>query len=150
MKNSRSLYGLFLVLLVVGAMFLTGCASPQAQQRKGEIFGTAGGAAAGGVIGGAIGNNWGEGDNEAMGAIIGAMVGGALGNQMGKSQDMTRQRIEYLESQGMAETVVIQNSNGSTQPVMLLKIGNGQYRGPRGEIYPYLPTPQQLQPIYGF
>jgi hypothetical protein len=45
---------------------------------------------------------------------------------------------------------MIQNANGSYTPVVLSKVGYGQYRGPRGEIYTARPSEDQLKQAYGF
>ena len=48
------------------------------------------------------------------------------------------------------ETVInVQNKNGSYTPVTLQLANSGMYIGPQGEIYPNLPTMQQLQSMYG-
>jgi hypothetical protein len=48
-----------------------------------------------------------------------------------------------------AETVMVQNSNGSKTPVRLERSGS-QWKGPRGELYDSLPGNEQLRPVYGF
>ena len=44
--------------------------------------------------------------------------------------------------------VYVSNANGSTTPVALHRVDGG-WQGPRGEIYPTLPSPQQLAGVYG-
>ena len=46
-------------------------------------------------------------------------------------------------------TIWITNSNGSKQPVVLMKTPHG-YQGPRGEYYTTFPSNRQLQCAYGF
>ena len=135
---------------LTAAAVLTGCASPGYQTRRSEYNGAIAGALTGGVLGGVIGNNVGDGKNDVLGAALGALAGGWVGQQYGQGQDYTRQRIESLEAQNQMETIMIQNSNGSYTPVVLNKVGYGQYRGPRGEIYTARPGEGQLKTAYGF
>lgn len=130
-----------------GAM---GCASPQYQARRSEVNSGITGAVLGGTLGGIIGNNVGDRKNDVLGAAIGAAAGAWVGQQYGQGQDQFRGRIEALESMNTSETVMINNSNGSYTPVLLTKVGYGQYRGPRGEIYTARPTEEQLRVAYGF
>ena len=46
-------------------------------------------------------------------------------------------------------TVNVPNKNGSYTPVTLQPSSSGMYIGPQGELYPNLPTVQQLQNMYG-
>jgi outer membrane lipoprotein SlyB len=108
------------------------------------------GAVVGGVLGGVIGNNVGDGRNDVLGAAIGAASGAWVGQQYGRGQDVTRHRLDALEAQNSSETMMVHNSNGSYTPVVLARVGYGQYRGPRGEIYPARPTEEQLRAAYGF
>ncbi len=41
------------------------------------------------------------------------------------------------------------NRNGSYTPVPLQPASGNTYIGPQGEVYPNLPTVQQLQGLYG-
>jgi outer membrane lipoprotein SlyB len=129
---------------------LTGCASPTYQTRQSEINSAVLGALAGGTLGGVIGNNTGDRNNDVLGAAIGAAAGAWLGQQYGQGQDNTRNRLQALETQSQVETVMVHNSNGSFTPVVLNKVGYGQYRGPRGEIYTARPSDDQLKTAYGF
>ncbi|MCO5045793.1 MAG: glycine zipper 2TM domain-containing protein [Verrucomicrobia bacterium] len=138
-----------LSVVVVGAGAV-GCASPQYQARRSEANSAIAGAVLGGALGGILGNNVGDGKNDVLGAAIGAASGAWVGQQYGQGQDSTRHRLESLEVANSSETVMINNSNGSYTPVMLTKVGYGQYRGPRGEIYPARPTEEQLKVAYGF
>ena len=137
-------------LLVGPALLAGGCASPTYQTRQSEINSAVVGAVAGGVLGGVLGNNLGDGKNDVLGAAIGAASGAWMGQQYGQGQDNTRHRLESLEAQSQTETVMVQNNNGSYMPVVLTKVGYGQYRGPRGEIYTARPTEAQLKTAYGF
>lgn len=139
-----------LIAVLATGLLVSGCASPTYQARQSEIDSSLLGAVAGGVLGGVIGNNVGDGKNDVLGAAIGSAAGAWMGNQYGKTQDNTRNRLESLEMQSQAETIMIANSNGSYTPVTLTKVGYGQYRGPRGEIYTARPSEAQLKQAYAF
>lgn len=119
--------------------------------------GTVSGAAMGALLGGVAGNNI-DGLNTAEGAVAGALVGGLLGHQSGAQQQRINNQQAQLNNQqaqinaaqqaANTQTVNITNSNGSVTPVVLHREGN-QWRGPRGELYNSLPTPEQLKPYYG-
>lgn len=143
----RAILLISLAALGAGA---TGCASPQYQARRSEANSALTGAVLGGTLGGIIGNNVGDRKNDVLGAAIGAAAGAWAGQQLGQQNDMVRNRLEALETANSAETIMINNSNGSYTPVTLTKVGYGQYRGPRGEIYPARPTAEQLRVAYGF
>ena len=144
MKTNLTVSALSALLLV------TGCASPQYQSRQSEYNSSIAGALVGGTLGGVIGNNVGDRKNDVLGAALGALAGGWVGQQYGQGEDQTRHRIEALESQNNNETVMVHNTNGSYTPVLLSKVGYGQFRGPRGEIYTARPTEEQLKVAYGF
>lgn len=135
--------------LAVGAGAM-GCASPGYSARQSEVHNSIGGAVLGGTLGGIIGNNVGDRKNDVLGAAIGAVAGAWAGQQIGQNQDTTRNRLDALEMSSASETVMINNSNGSYTPVTLTKVGYGQYRGLRGEIYPARPSEEQLKIAYGF
>lgn len=137
---------------VVGmtGLLMAGCATPQYQARQSEYNSAISGAVLGGVLGGILGNNVGDGKNDVLGAALGAASGAWVGQQYGQGNDQVRHRLNALESQNTTETVMVQNSNGSYTPVMLNKVGYGQYRGPRGEIYTARPSEDQLKTAYGF
>jgi hypothetical protein len=126
------------------ALFLAGCASMTDQQKYGL-----GGATVGGTIGGIIGNNVGDRHNQVLGAAIGAALGGLAGSGYGSQQDQYKSRLNNIEVQINTTTVMIPNPNGSVTPVTLINVGNGQYKGPRGELYSGIPTAEALRPIYG-
>jgi len=135
-----------LFLLTVIAFALTGCAHRQSSSVQ---RGTAAGAVTGGVLGGVIGNNVGDGDNEILGAALGSVAGGAIGNRIASRQAQTQQQIQAAQSAANTRVVNVSNANGSFTPVTLIHVGNGQWQGPRGEIYSNLPTETQLRQIYG-
>ena len=139
-----------MVLFIVTSLLFTGCATPGYQSRQAEYNNMGIGAVLGAVLGGVIGNNVGDGENQVLGAAIGAASGAWAGQQTGQAQDRTRQRIDNLERQATSQTIMVSNSNGSYTPVNIVNIGNGQYRGPRGEIYNGMPTESQLKSVYGF
>jgi hypothetical protein len=93
--------------------------------------------AAGGALIGAISGNAGRG--AAIGAAVG-VVGGAV----------KRGQEEQAAAQAQATTrmISVPNANGSFTPVTLHLTQSG-WQGPRGEIYPTLPTVDQLQGTYG-
>ena len=132
-----------ILLVLVLALALTGC------RQRPHAGGTAAGAVTGGVLGGVVGNNVGDGNNTELGAAIGAVAGGVAGNAISKRRAQQQQQIHQLQQAANTHTVAVSNANGSTTPVTLTNIGNGQWRGPRGEIYNNLPTEVQLKGVYG-
>jgi outer membrane protein OmpA-like peptidoglycan-associated protein len=90
----RSMTALAL-LLVVPALFFSGCKSLTKTQ-KGTVIGAGGGAVIGGVVGRAMGNT-------AMGAIIGAAAGGVAGAVIGRKMD--KQAEEIAKEMGDAEVI---------------------------------------------
>ncbi len=133
-----------LVVMGICAIFVNGCAN---QAQTGGLIGTAAGAG----IGQAIGRN-------TEGTLIGAAVGGVAGYILGNEGDKakTESELAALRAQQQAQqaqqqsvTVWITNSNGSKTPVVL-KISGPNYIGPKGEVYPSMPTEEQLRPLYGF
>lgn len=141
---------LMMMSVLTAAAVVTGCANPGYQAQRSQYNGGVAGALVGGTLGGVLGNNLGDGKNDVLGAALGALAGGWAGQQFGQGQDNTRHRIDSLEAQNQMETIMIQNSNGSYTPVSLNKVGYGQYRGPRGEIYTARPGEDQLKSAYGF
>jgi len=89
--------------------------------------------AAGGALIGAIAGDAGKG--AAIGAAVG-LVGGAVSKQKAE-EEASKTRV-----------VNIPNPNGSITPVTLHLVANG-WQGPKGEIYPTLPTADQLKGTYG-
>jgi outer membrane protein OmpA-like peptidoglycan-associated protein len=73
-----------LILLVVAALTLAGCAQPATRTQKGAAVGTGVGAATGAVAGQVIG---GDTKGTLIGAAIGAAVGGVAGGAMGRMMD---------------------------------------------------------------
>ena len=137
-------------VMIAAAGLAGGCASPGYTARQSEVNSAVTGAVAGGVLGGVLGNNLGDGNNQVLGAALGTLAGAWAGQQYGQGQDNTRHRLESLETQSQTETVMVHNKNGSYTPVVLNKVGFGQYRGPRGEIYTARPSDEQLKQAYGF
>jgi hypothetical protein len=93
--------------------------------------------AAGGALIGAIAGDAGKG--AAIGAGLG-VVGGAVKRK--------RHDEAYAQMQATTRVVAVANANGSSTPVALHLVANG-WQGPKGEIYPALPSPDQLQSAYG-
>ena len=142
MKTSKMATKKFLVpAIVAGAVGLCGCTQdPYGNQTIGTVGGAATGAAAGAVIGNNV-----RGVSTAEGAIAGALIGGLVGNRMGAQQDQINQNRIAANQQ----VVNVRNSNGSYTPVVLTRVG-AQWEGPRGELYPNLPSEEQLRRSYGF
>jgi len=86
-----------LVLALISAIILSGCASMNKTQ-KGAVIGTAAGAGVGTVIGKASGNT-------ALGAIIGAAVGGATGAVIGHKMDKQAEEIKKTVPDATVERV---------------------------------------------
>lgn len=84
--NNRMNTPLFGILLLVGALTLTGCAQLSQTERGAAI-----GAGAGAVVGGAVGAVYGS---TARGAIIGAAVGGTAGAVIGQQMDRQARELE--------------------------------------------------------
>jgi phage tail tape-measure protein len=74
------------IMLALGSVVLSGCASLSNKER-GAIIGAGAGAAAGGAIGKAQGST-------AKGAIIGAVVGGTIGAVIGHQMDQQAKELE--------------------------------------------------------
>ena len=129
--------GLASVVLVGVVLLFVGCAT---DAQTGALGGGLLGAAAGQAIGG---------DTEST--LIGAGVGAGAGYMIGNERDKANAARERQMIGEMANTQVVnvQNSNGSTTPVTLRRVGS-RWIGPRGEEYMSLPTSAQLKPIYGF
>jgi outer membrane lipoprotein SlyB len=124
------------VVLLLGMLVVEGCAT-KAQT----------GAATGAVLGGATGALLGKGKGAAIGAGAGAVGGYLIGNEMDK-QDMKQDQAVIREEANSA-VVNVQNSNGSSTPVRMRRVGS-RWIGPNGEEYMSLPSSEQLRPVYGF
>ena len=100
---------------------------------------------------GAIGALVGSMDGKAgAGALIGAGVG-LVGQAVKRSGDeeRTREQQEAAAAEAaMTRTIDVPNANGSYTPVRL-RLVSGGWQGPRGEVYPTLPTVDQLRGTYG-
>lgn len=102
----------------------------------GAVGGGAKGAIGGALIGAISGD---AGKGAAIGAGVG-VVGGALkkrGDEKAAEQAQLTTRV-----------VNVSNPNGSVTPVTLHLVKTG-WQGPKGEIYPTLPTEAQLSSAYG-
>ena len=123
---------------VLSAMvFVCGC---QTDAQSGSIIGSLAGAGIGQLAGG---------DTEAtlIGAAIGAGTGYIFGNESDKEKTATQ--MYALRAEQNTTVVWVTNTNGSKIPVRLARNGPA-YTGPRGEIYPQLPSQDQLRMVYGF
>lgn len=103
--------------------------------RRPLVSGGARGAALG-AIGGAIAGDAGKG------AAIGAAVGASGSLLKGRRQQ------KAAAEQASTHVVNVPNANGSFTPVTL-HLGPNGWVGPKGEVYPTLPTPDQLKGLYG-
>lgn len=136
------------VVMLVGMLFSTGCATPQYQQNQNAwnkgLIGT--GLGAGTAL--IIANNSHGAFNRGEAAAAGGAIGGLVGYLLGSQQDQVNAQMGAVNE--MASTIVVNvvNSNGSTTPVVIRRVGN-QYMGPRGEYYNSVPTADQLK-SYGF
>ncbi len=96
--------GMSLIIILIGALILSGCASWNKSQ-KGAVIGTAAGGAMGAVIGRAAGNT-------ALGAIIGAAVGGGagaiIGHQMDKQAEEIKKTVPDAKVERVGEGIVVE------------------------------------------
>lgn len=69
----------FLVIPLIAALLLPGCASEGPKEQAGTIIG--------GVLGGVLGAQVGEGHGRTVAIIAGALAGAAIGGSVGKSMD---------------------------------------------------------------
>jgi hypothetical protein len=125
-----------LVVLLVG-----GCQNmntTQSSTAKGGVVGAASGA----IIAGALHGGMSAGE----GALVGAVVGGLIGHHQGKKA--TEKANAEATEKANTRVVYVSNANGSTTPVTLHLVDAG-WRGPRGEVYPTLPSSEQLAGVYG-
>ena len=89
----------WIVLLLAGALTLSGCIQPQNRTQQGAMIGTGIGAAAGAGLGQAIGR-----DTKAtligagIGALVGGMAGGSVGRYMDQQEASMRQQLAGVES----------------------------------------------------
>ena len=130
------------VFLGIGLIFfLTSCAG---MAPVGAALGTIPGAVGGAIIGNQSGN-------PIQGAIIGGAAGAAAGYAIGNEQDKlkTQRQLQQIRRDMNTTIVNVHNSNGSTTPVPIKRVGS-HYVGPRGEEYDRVPSERQLKRIYGF
>jgi hypothetical protein len=108
----------------------------------GPVRGGAKGAAGGAIIGAIAGD---AGKGAAIGAVVGVVGGAARENQQ---EQAAAQAQANAQAQAATRVISVPNANGSYTPVTLYLQQNG-WQGPRGEIYPTLPTANQLGAAYG-
>lgn len=137
------------LLIVASGFLMVGCATPHQSSGPWQKQSREAGILTGAILGGIIGNNVGDNDNEVLGAVIGAALGGFAGDQYGQRQDYIDQSIDYNRRLATERIVYIQNSNGSYTQVKIVS-SNGEWIGPRGEIYRAFPTDEQLKSVYGW
>lgn len=90
---------LFSILLLCGALILSGCASMN-NTTKGAAIGVGAGGAVGAGVGAIAGNT-------ALGAVIGAAVGGTAGVLIGKKMDKQKKELE----QALPEDTKVESVN---------------------------------------
>lgn len=125
--------------LLVVVVFITGCEN---QAQNNALLGAGLGVGISAITGG-------EGRDLATGAAIGAVAGYILTDKE-SSQQQPQQRTPSSQVQQDTVSVWITNSNGSQYEVKLRPNGKGGYYGPKGELYPTMPTQEQLKGAYGF
>ena len=128
------------VIIGLGLLTVSGCEN---EAQNDALIGGAVGAGAGQLIGG---------DTKAT--VIGGAIGASAGYLWGNSQDKKKQQqaqtqVQTVQNDANTVTVWITNSNGSKTPVKLIRNADGTYTGPKGEIYPSMPTEEQLKSGYG-
>ena len=123
--------------LLSGVLIAAGCAT---KGQTGALLGGAAGAGLGQAFGGDTGST-------VAGGALGAGVGYIAGNEMDKADAAAERRM--LSEQANTMTVNVRNSNGSTTPVRLRRVGD-RWMGPNGEYYDSIPTQEQLRGLYGF
>jgi hypothetical protein len=109
---------------------------------SGALIGAGVGAGAGAILGNNA-DGLSKGEGAAIGAATGGLIGGVAGNQ--------QKQINQARGEAAAANtyvVNVRNSNGSVTPVTLRRVADG-WQGPRGEIYPALPTEHDLHGAYG-
>jgi phage tail tape-measure protein len=80
MKMTKRIMRKGTILVLIGALFTTGCAGgPLTTREKGAGIGALGGAAAGGIIGAAVGH---PGAGAAIGGGLGLGAGALIGDQL--------------------------------------------------------------------
>ncbi len=130
--------GILLVLALAVVFVVSGCAGMAAPIAS--ALGTAMGAGTGAVIGNQSGN-------PVEGALIGGAVGAGLGYAIGN--EYNNRQMQRRIDDAMTTVVNVHNSNGSTTPVRIRRVGS-HYIGPHGEEYEKVPSEAQLKKIYGF
>jgi len=88
--------------ILILALILTACATPQTRTGQGGAYGAAGGAAAGAIIGQVIGRDT---QGTLIGAAIGAAVGGLGGAAIGRMMD--NQEREMREALAASEAAAV-------------------------------------------
>jgi phage tail tape-measure protein len=98
MKIERQIINKGSILVLVGALFATGCAGgPLTTREKGAGIGALGGAAAGGIIGAAVGH---PGAGAAIGGGLGLGAGALVGDQLqGQENTNYRQQQQIQNNQ---------------------------------------------------
>jgi len=84
------------ILVLVGALFVSGCAGgPLSTREKGAGIGALGGAAAGGLIGAAVGH---PGAGAAIGGGLGLGAGALIGDQLQGHENTNYRQQQQIQS----------------------------------------------------
>lgn len=94
MFGSEKILKSMAVMVVAGALLLTGCAGgPLTTREKGAGVGALGGAAAGGIIGAAVGH---PGAGAAIGGALGLGAGALVGDQLQGQENTNYQQQQQI------------------------------------------------------
>ncbi len=100
MHTAKQFFGRTKILVLAGAMLVTGCAGGSLSTReKGAGVGALGGAAAGGLIGAAVGH---PGAGAANGGAFGLGAGALVGDQL-QGQEITNHQQQQQIQRNQAE-----------------------------------------------
>ena len=150
---------MMIIAVMIAAMLNgSGCASGALERNRGMATGATIGAAVGTALGLMITNNAeGMKNNRVEGGLIGGATGAVIGGLGGSMIDTERENQARTEAQlqanaAAANTVIVQvpTSTGGMVQVPMARHTIGFYHGPKGEVYQFLPTAEQLKPVYGF
>ena len=100
MNTRTKIFGRITILVLAGAMFVTGCAGGSLSTReKGAGIGAVGGAATGGLIGAAVGR---PGAGAAIGGALGLGAGALVGDQL-QGHEITNSQQQQQIQRNQAE-----------------------------------------------
>ncbi len=96
----------FVVVPLIAALGLAGCASTNEPGTEGQSNNTAAGAILGGIIGGIIANN--TGDQSTGKSTAGILAGAAIGGAIGNSMDEKERKIREIAAERDAKALEVQ------------------------------------------